>query len=453
MTETLLIRPRDGDHGDGRDDRQPYRPARAEYGPGRALRQIAGVNETILDWVPEERPRYSRLGAIVLNTGLMAGLSMAVLLSKVDVPFVLVIPVALMWGYLILSFDGWLVASTHGVLGLAKLRIFLPRLLISILMGVVIAEPLLLWVFGPAIETEVRDQREAVVAEHEGELKECNPTSGEPPTANGCGPFLLNVANPPGSVRQELANAQAERTKLGGRIAAINTELRRREELARLECNGTKRPGTTGRVGEGPNCRRNRAEADGYKESSNLSRHEADLVAVNRRIDGLTAREGAASAAYAEAVNAEITKRVEDKRNNQDMIGILDEDRALGALSAKSGFVLVGSWLLRLLLVAIDCLPVLTKLMSRTTTYDVLLSRQLDISGRLHEKYTTEREQRDSGRVDVSILENEHRVRTEMEQIDEANRDARANREAVLDDQIETLAARLRDSGGGFGPA
>jgi hypothetical protein len=39
---------------------------------------------------------------------------MAVLLFKADVPPLFIAPVALMWGYLILSFDGWLVASTYG---------------------------------------------------------------------------------------------------------------------------------------------------------------------------------------------------------------------------------------------------------------------------------------------------------------------------------------------------
>jgi hypothetical protein len=59
----------------------------------------------------------------------------------------------------------------------------------------------------------------------------------------------------------------------------------------------------------------------------------------------------------------------------------------------------------------------------------------------------TEREQRDVGLVDVSMQRNEHHVRTQMEQIDEATRRARADREATLDDQIEALAARLREGG------
>jgi len=96
MTETLLIRPSGAEDGGEAYLREPFRPAPPARGPGRLLRQVAGVNETILDWVPEERPRYTRLGAIVINTGLMAALSMTVLLGKVDVPPLFVVPVALM---------------------------------------------------------------------------------------------------------------------------------------------------------------------------------------------------------------------------------------------------------------------------------------------------------------------------------------------------------------------
>lgn len=449
MSESVIIHPRSGTSAGGDDDRrEPLRPARPQYGVGRMLRRIAGISEALLDWVPEERARYSRLGAIVLNTGLMAALSMSVLLSTVDISAFLIPPVALIWGYLVLSFDGWLVASTHGVLGVAKLRIFLPRLLISVLMGAVIAEPLLLRVFAPAIHTEINEQRKAEVDNYESRLRTCNPIGAGAPVPDGCDDFLLNVGDSPDGVRQEFALATQERTKLQALIAGINKELTKRENLARAECNGDAGPGLSNKRGEGPNCRRDRAETDRYRASSELDEHQADLVALNRRIDELTAKEGSASTVYAQALNAAIADKVTEKRNSQQEIGILDEDKALGALTSESFYVLVGSWLLRLLLVAIDCLPVLTKLMSRTTTYDALVSRQFDISNRLHEKFAVQREQHDAGRADVAMRRDEHRVRTEMAEIDERTREARADREADLDKQIEELAARLRNAGG-----
>src|SRR5215469_8465617 len=106
-----------------------YRPEPPSRGLGRLLRRVAGVKEDILDWIPEERPRYTRLGAIILNTGLMAAISMMAALGKVVTIFWLaLVPICVIWGFVIVSFDGWLIASTHGVLNAAKYRIFIPRL-------------------------------------------------------------------------------------------------------------------------------------------------------------------------------------------------------------------------------------------------------------------------------------------------------------------------------------
>ncbi|MDI6098170.1 DUF4407 domain-containing protein [Actinoplanes sp. NEAU-A12] len=448
MSESVITRPHSGASPGGDDRRDPLLPAGAQHGLGRQLRRIAGVDERVLDWVPQERHRYARLGAIVLNTALMAALSMSVLLGSVDMPVWLIAPVALIWGYLILSFDGWLVASTHGVLGMARLRIFLPRLFISVLMGAVIAEPLLLKVFGPAIHTEINAQRKSEIDDYESRLKQCNPVALGAVIPEGCGDFQLNVADSPAGVRNELALADTERAKLQTLIGKINTELTKREDLARAECNGDPGPGLSNRRGEGPNCRRDRREADRYRASSGLDAHQADLIKVNRRIDVLTARDGTISTAYAQALNTEILQKVREKRDTQEQIGILDEDKALGVLTSQSLFVLIGSWLLRLLLVTIDCLPVLTKLMSRPSTYDALIGRQLDISNRLHEKTTTLHERHDAGRADVAMRRDEHRVRTEMAALEDLRRGARADREADLDNQIEELAARLRKAGG-----
>src|SRR5262245_7365427 len=112
----------------------PYRPIDPSYGPGRLFRRLIGVRDEVLDFAPEERPRYTRLGLIVLNTGLMAALSSMVALdSVVEVAWIAVVPVALLWGFLVVSLDSWMITSTHGILDSAKLKVFIPRLVISVL--------------------------------------------------------------------------------------------------------------------------------------------------------------------------------------------------------------------------------------------------------------------------------------------------------------------------------
>jgi hypothetical protein len=396
---------------------EPFRPAPPARGLGRWLRRVAGVNEAILDWVPEERPRYTWQGAILLNTAILAGISMLVLLGRTELPGLLMVPMALLWAGLILTFDAWLVSSTHGATGRSKLAIYLPRILISVLLGAVIAEPLLLSLFAPAIHTEVNQQRKREIDAYENRLRECNPVTGEPTTAVGC-TDRLNVENPLVSIRTDLTRKTALRTRLQAQVTAINAELARREAVSRAECNGTKiNRSTTGVVGEGPNCRRNREEADRYRTSSDIAGREADLSALSRDITALTADEATEGRAYAAAVHAGIAAKVADARSAQQKIGILDEDRALGVLAASSTFVNVGSWLLRLLLIVVDCLPVLTKLLSRSTTYDALLSRQVGMTDRLHDSFSAGRELRVRRGVELRMQHTEHDYDRSIEQL------------------------------------
>jgi len=79
----------------------------------------------------------------------------------------------------------------------------------------------------------------------------------------------------------------------------------------------------------------------------------------------------------------------------------------------RSGLVLGAQLLLRLLLIAIDCLPVLTKLMGGTTAYDRRVARRLVIDEDLHDT------------------------------------ESRLQEAAELDTEIDALVARLRGQSGG----
>ncbi len=422
-----------------------YRPEPPDRRPSRLLRRIAGVKEDILDWVPEERPRYTRLGAIILNTGLMAAISLLAALGKVLTVFWLfLLPISALWGFVIISFDGWLIASTHGVLSAAKYRIFIPRLIISLLMGVIIAEPLLLWVFQPTIRTEVLDFRQQEITAYESQLKKCNPVSGAAVTTASCSNFHLNIANSPDAVQQELNTATARRDQLNELVNGLSNQYAAKESFAANECAGKAGPGLTGQLGDGPECLHDRKIADQFRVDNQLSQREATLTALNNKIVSLTAALASARQVYDQELSATITSEVNAKRLDQGKIGILDQDAALGRLSSRSAFVFAGQWLLRLLLIAIDCLPVLTKMIGGTTAYDKLVARQTNVSERLHDKHMSLREGRDGATNQIRMQQTEHELRTRIEEIDERDRAARARRETDLEGQIDELAARLR---------
>ena len=124
-----------------------------DRGPSRWLRMLIGVDESLLARVWEERPRYTGLGAIVLGTAVMAAVSMFDALNQALGPvWPVPILVALFWGTFICWIDRWLIASTHGSHA-ARWRIFLPRLALSLLFGVIIATPLILTIFGSEVVT------------------------------------------------------------------------------------------------------------------------------------------------------------------------------------------------------------------------------------------------------------------------------------------------------------
>src|SRR5574341_707742 len=427
----------------------PHRPAPPDRGVGRWLRLIAGIKEDILDWVPEERPRYARLGAIILNTGCLAALSLLAALDKFfDAPWVVLLPVAAFWGWVVLSIDGWLVSSTHGMLSSARFRVFIPRMVLAVLIGVVIAEPLLLRVFQPAIHQEVLDHRSLELVKYESLLRTCNPVTGIPVDPRQCKDFRLNIKGSPEAAQQKLQEAIDERDRKKKLVDQIQAELQAKDDLARAECNGARGTGLSGILGEGPNCKRDRAEADAYRKDSKLAEHQAQLAALDKQVLQLTADRGNATQTYGQQVNAAITAKVNERRSHQGKIGLLDEDEALGRLSSRSGLVLAAQLLVRLLLIAIDCLPVLTKLMGGTTTYDRLVARQLVVDEDLHDTESRLSKRRDTADKEVELQQIEQEVRRRIEKIAEADRVSRLQEEAELDAEIDALAARLRGQTG-----
>jgi hypothetical protein len=416
-------------------------PAEPSHGPGRGLRAIAGVDESILDWVPEERARYTRLGAIILNTGLLAGLSLITALNHVvRAPFFAVLLVGMFWAFMVMSFDGWLIASTHGVIGAMKVWFFLPRIVVSVLLGAVIAEPLVLWAFAPAVNRDVQSYRAQTLAAAVTQWTHCNPPTGIQPADAACRDYILNIqgGDSPAIAQQDLDGLKAQRKVVADRIASINAQLEKKENLARDECNGRKGSGLSGFVGQGPNCDRDRAEADQFRRDSKLDQEEnaltnldAQIVAGDNHLKTITDN-------YGNRVAKAIAQAKANQQKEQDgTIGLLEQSAALGRLSVHSGFVLAAQWMLRLLLITLDCLPVFAKLIGGTTSYDRLVNARLQMRKRMHAKNieSTEHRYAHQQRVVDEILNDEVRVGRARQ---------RAAQRAEIENLVEELRARRR---------
>jgi hypothetical protein len=427
------------------------RPEPARWGLGRVLRLATGVREDALAMVPSEYARYTSMGGVVAGTAVMAMLSMAAALYWVFggfQPFILVaVPV---WGLFILSLDRWLMSSTSvGHTGQAA-RKLLPRLLLSIALGVVLAEPLLLGVYNTAINERVSKDRQEELTTREARLRVCNPVPGTPeadkPEAKdpGCRDYLLSLGgDSPAALQSQLNDLTTQKTTLKESYDKDATAYADLEEKARLECNGTSGPGLTGRFGEGINCRRLRTEADQYRSDHHIDENGAKLKDLEDQINTLNTRLGDARNNYAAAVNTAIEKDLAEVKGRQGKVGLLERFRTLDELVSENGYVRVTQWAIRIFFILVDALPVILKVLTGTTSYDRIIDERLGRQERVEKMRSDEELSGQARRGDLVRYDTEKRFRVQRERIDEHHRIELGNHDERRGELIDALENHL----------
>jgi hypothetical protein len=121
------------------------------------LVRLSGGDTELVAKVPSARPRFVQLACMLLVAAAMAGASMFFALQDaLGAPWPWSMLFAVAWGAAILATDRLLVTSMSNVRDWRRLlRLALPRLALAALIGVVVATPLVLRVFGPDIESQV----------------------------------------------------------------------------------------------------------------------------------------------------------------------------------------------------------------------------------------------------------------------------------------------------------
>jgi Domain of unknown function (DUF4407) len=432
------------------EDVVPPQAALPSHGPGRWLRSLIGVDESLLDRVWEERARYTCLGAIVLGTAIMAALSMLDALDQIFGPiWPVLLLVALFWGAFICGIDRWLIASTHGARS-GRWRIFVPRIFLALLFGVIIATPLMLTVFGSEVVSQAQNDQSKALLTYESQLKQCNPLPGQPAADTAaaqspdCAEFHVPVSDPAIGADQEIASEQSQRNRLNGTINADNNEIASLDTIARDECNGVPGQGLSGIVGVGPNCKRDREKADSFASASDVAQLQSDVTSLDSKIAAQTLTAGQQTQRYATSIAQAISGLVATKKNDEGRIGLLNRIEALGELAATHFVIAAATVLLGIFIITVDCLPVLSKMMSGTTRYDNILELRLRIAERMVAESMKVTERRSTSKDEIELNKIDSRVRAELERIDEDSRFDRAKRDAELDRKIAYLAAEYR---------
>ena len=395
---------------------------RARLGDGLAV--LSGARPDVLEAVPGARAKFVALGGVLLSTGGLAVLSAAFAVHMalgVWWPFALLLGVG--WGFVIVNLDRMLlVGMAHDSSLKRNLLMAVPRVGLALVLGVVISTPLTLQIFHKEIDTQVVAlQAEASDAFNQS-LDDDARFAGLPELREKVATEQAVVASG-GSSAADLAPLQGE---LAAAQAAYDAALSTQRELsakAQCELDGTC---GTGDAGTGEAYIQARAAADAHTGVVDAAKDE--LEAATAAISAGASRSMQQATADLETDQAELARLTEQQtalqasfdETNADNTGILIRLQALSALSDSNATMAIAHYMLALLFISVELLPVLMKMLLNfgpRSTYDRLSDIRDDGDLEIEQLQQSARVEVEQAVQDLLVLAEKERVDRQKEQV------------------------------------
>ena len=362
---------------------------RRERGSGwRRLAILGGADGSVLEHVPTETPRFVQMFFVIAGTALISAISMYFALTTgVRIVAWGALPLAIVWALIIFNLDRFLTStmrSTHSVGRLIGLAI--PRVIMAAVIGIVVAEPLVLQVFHNDIAREVtatnlvqaQSDQDAVT---DGPEKRALDAASERVAALESQAASGVVA---GADTTSASTASAQQTvdDLTAKLAAQQQVIDQARAIYQCELTGQGDvAGCSGVAGEGAsstaaNDQLTQAQASYDDLATKLRSAEADLAAAQA---AGTADAGASEAQnkqqakdelpaarqqYEAALAAYDARASEVASGNAGAVGLLSQITGLEHLSAREPILMWAHWLIAVLFFMIELLPVLVKVLT-----------------------------------------------------------------------------------------
>ena len=317
-------------------DYQPDEPSRLT----RFLWRCAGADERLLRLCTHsEHVTYAGLGAFVLVTGLLAmltgGFALWTIFKPTDgsspvIAAVATFAFAAFWGAMIFNLDRYIVASSgkgdgKETISLQELKNAAPRLVLAVIIGLVMSTPLELRIFKREIDVELAKRRIEKLAELE---------------------------------QRDSVQFAARSMAIDSTLRAMQADMQRAHAESQVAWQEMRDEGDgvagTGRAGAGPRYENKRRRYEEVKAT------EAALAArYQPRMDSLQAQR--------DGMRQELERHEhENEKVTAQMGGLIDQ---IHIAHEKGGVI---TWVIRLLIMVLEIIPVLSKLMYRTGPYDVM---------------------------------------------------------------------------------
>lgn len=349
----------------------------------RFLLAVAGTNLRILTKAPGDTPKQVSLAGVILTTAALAVASSTFALrTALHLPLAIALLVGLLWGVAIANLDRWLVtATTRQPTVWGNVRLALPRLLLALIIGVVVSTPLTLEIFRGEINNELTVMQAEQKAAFTSRLAADDRYRALPAQRAQIVELQAEVAR--GLDETQIRDSPAV-VDLRQKLAKVDSSLAKAEFAVVCEKEGKC---GSGRVGAGPAFKEKVALRDRLRAQSadlqtqldattNLVRAELERSSTetranaNSRLSELQARVERSTAAY----EAEIQRNAAAVQNGD---GLLARLHALERISTGDRVLLIAHLFLFLFFTAIECLPVLFKLLlslGKPSLYERLLT-------------------------------------------------------------------------------
>ncbi|WP_150955270.1 DUF4407 domain-containing protein [Microbacterium testaceum] len=376
------------------EPRQPrlrrHDPRRPRLSLIRRMAVLGGADNDVLDEVPEEVPRFVQMFLVLAGTALVSSLSMMfALLTGVRVSLWLAVPLAIVWGLIIFNLDRFLTSTMRSTKNIFRLLgLAMPRVIMAALIGIVVAEPLVLQVFQNDIVREVNSTNVTQALTDQDAVTN-GPEKQALDAASAQVSALENqaatgIVTGTSSTSAESAAAQQSVDQLTQQLAAQQTVIDQARAVYQCELTGQGAgtvPGCTGVAGNGASsdaAQAQLAQAQSAYDSlsTQLAQAQSTLAAANSAGAEAAASSAdankqqaedqlpAARAQYESALAAYNQRASSVADGNAGAVGLLSQITALERLSDREPTLRWAHYLIAALFFMIELLPVLVKVLT-----------------------------------------------------------------------------------------
>jgi hypothetical protein len=441
------------------------------------LAWLGGGDRDLLAQVPRARARFVQMGLVLLTTATLAVLSMSFALHDgMHTEWYVAIPLGVLWGFVILNLDRFLVLSMGTTRDVGRLALMAaPRLVMAALLAVVISTPLVLRVFSSTIDDQIRTyQRHESQQQSREQASTADQTQADRLQAQIRALQRVEDGHLPDTITNPAVDAARQRAdSLQRQATRARTAMDTAREVWQCELYGSACHNGSRRRGPGPIAAAKKSEFDEARSA---------YLAVNRQLTAAKAIQATAEGKLAKTTHdrlviaqaaaarelpglrdqlARLTRRINaeaaaDGEANRKDTGILAQLRALSQASHDNPSLQTAHLVVALLFFMIELLPVLVKVLTNLgppSAYDVLAGladEQLKDSARIRR---VEARQIEEGKSETRIDAERDMRERELDLSKQANARVAGEMTTIMDAALQDWSAQVRSQLGGNGPA